>query len=81
LVLAIRRLTAYMVEEFGLSNIEDTNDGIIFEPVESSLHLDTLKWKFPSKITIDFLAKYYEKKDDFAKCIIIKNALKQIKHV
>ena len=27
------------------------------------------------------MLKYYEKKDDFAKCIIINNALKQIKHV
>ena len=57
LVLAVRRLTEYMVREFGLNNIEDANDGIIFEPTESSLRLDTLKWKFPSKVTIDLQMK------------------------
>jgi mRNA capping enzyme len=57
LVLAIRQLTEYMVREFGLNQIEDANDGIIFEPIESNLHLDTLKWKFPSKVTIDLQMK------------------------
>ena len=57
LILAIRKLTEYMVNEFGLTRVEQTNDGIIFEPQEASLHLDTLKWKFPSNVTVDLQLK------------------------
>ena len=47
------------------SGVEFYNDGIIFQH-NGGLVLDkniipSLKWKFPSKITIDFLAKYYTK--------------------
>ncbi len=70
----------YMTETYGLntnlpnfieleeSGVEYYNDGLIFQYNGGLVGLKniipSLKWKFPSKITIDFLAKYYEKKDD-----------------
>ncbi len=70
----------YMTETYGLnvelpnfmeleeSGVEYYNDGIIFQYngalVGIKNIMPSLKWKFPSKITIDFLAKYYEKKND-----------------
>ena len=70
----------YMTETYGLnvvlpnfmemeeSGVEYYNDGLIFQhngPLIGIKNIiPSLKWKFPSKITIDFLAKYYEKKDD-----------------
>jgi len=70
----------FMTETYGLntvlpnyieleeSGVEYYNDGIIFQyngPLIGTKNIiPSLKWKFPSKITIDFLAKHYEKKGD-----------------
>ena len=51
------------------SNVEKYNDGIILQyngglissNKNKKMIIPSLKWKFPSKITIDFLAKYFEK--------------------
>lgn len=61
----------YMAETYGLhkihgeSAVEYYNDGIILQ-YNGSLRpsnkriVSSLKWKFPSKITIDFLARFYK---------------------
>jgi len=53
----------YMAETYGLHSVEDHNDGVIlqyngeYRPSNKKI-VPSLKWKFPSKITIDFLAKW-----------------------
>jgi hypothetical protein len=61
LVGSIQKMLFYMGTEYGLNGMEEENDGIILEPIESSLSLPTLKWKFPSKVSIDFKMKKQSK--------------------
>ncbi len=50
----IYNVVNYMNEKFGI-NAVDVNDGIIFQPIGDTEDRRAIKWKFYSKITIDFL--------------------------
>jgi SAM-dependent methyltransferase len=47
----------YMNMRYDIDKLIDYNDGIIFQPIGSYNESHILKWKFPSKVTIDFLLK------------------------
>lgn len=50
-----------MSERYDVFDLVDYNDGIIFQPLGPYTKSAALKWKFPSKVTIDFLfRKDYE---------------------
>jgi hypothetical protein len=53
-------VVSYMNSHYGEENLTDTNDGIIFQYNGSYNKFPSLKWKFYSKITIDFTAEKYE---------------------
>ena len=53
----------YMNTRYGMKNLLDNNDGIIFQSKQVFQNGSTLKWKFPSKVTIDFTLKYRSKTD------------------
>lgn len=51
----VKRATQWMVENYGLYDCIKTNDGLIFEPLTvATREQPTLKWKFPSRVGIDF---------------------------
>ena len=53
-----------MSDRYDVFDLVDYNDGIIFQPVGPYTQSPALKWKFPSKVTIDFLfKKSYESAD------------------
>jgi hypothetical protein len=59
---SISEIVRYMWTKFNtIENVEEMNDGIIFQPVNTKYAKDTnnpiLKWKFPEKVSIDFLIK------------------------
>ena len=50
----------YTTTRYGLFDISKSNDGFIFEPLQplyNGRHVPTLKWKFPTHISIDFRLK------------------------
>jgi SAM-dependent methyltransferase len=47
----------YMNTRYDVDKLIDYNDGIIFQPNGGYNESHILKWKFPSKVTIDFLLK------------------------
>ncbi len=50
-----------MSNRYDVFDLVDYNDGIIFQPLGPYSRAPALKWKFPSKVTIDFLfRKDYE---------------------
>ncbi len=50
-----------MSDRYDVFDLVDYNDGIIFQPLGPYSRAPALKWKFPSKVTIDFLfRKDYE---------------------
>lgn len=50
-----------MSDRYDVFDLVDYNDGIIFQPLGPYSKAPALKWKFPSKVTIDFLfRKDYE---------------------
>ncbi len=49
----IKDCIEYMSRQFGMFDIDKHNDGIILEPLNRSDNLNTLKWKFPEKVSID----------------------------
>jgi hypothetical protein len=50
-----------MSDRYDVFDLVDYNDGIIFQPLGPYNMAPALKWKFPSKVTIDFLfRKEYE---------------------
>lgn len=55
----ITQTVKWMFEQYG-EDLVELNDGIIFQPnvywLSSNKQSSVLKWKFPSKISIDFLA-------------------------
>ena len=52
----VHETVQYMAGRYGIDNVVDVNDGIIFQPEEQAQNVKRiLKWKFPSKITIDFV--------------------------
>ena len=56
----------YMNVRYGMKKLLDNNDGIIFQSkgdYSTKTVNCTLKWKFPSKVTIDFTLKYKSKTD------------------
>ncbi len=46
-----------MNRRYGFKNLIKYNDGIIFQHISSYTSSPAIKWKFPSKVTIDFLFK------------------------
>lgn len=66
-----------------ISDYEDAAINLVFD-ITSKNNFTNWSEKASKNDKIDIAEKmlcYYEKKNDFAKCIIIKNAIKQIKHV
>lgn len=59
---SLKSIVKYMWSTFGdITNVEEMNDGIIFQPYTGKYAKDIakpiLKWKFPEKVTIDFQIK------------------------
>lgn len=59
---SIQKIVKLMWSTFKtIQNVEEMNDGIIFQPIHTSYFKDVnkpiLKWKFPEKVSIDFLVK------------------------
>lgn len=44
----------WMADNYGALDCNSTNDGLVFEPLAGGASLPTLKWKFPSTVSIDF---------------------------
>lgn len=66
-----------------ISDYEDAAINLVFD-ITSKNNFTNWSEKASKNDKIDIAEKmlsYYEKKNDFAKCIIIKNAIKQIRHV
>jgi hypothetical protein len=58
---AMKSVVNRMSDRYDVFDLVDYNDGIIFQPLGPYMKEPALKWKFPSKVTIDFLfRKEYE---------------------
>ena len=58
---SIKNVVNKMSDRYDVVNLVEYNDGIIFQPLGPYTRAPALKWKFPSKVTIDFLfRKEYE---------------------
>ncbi len=61
---SIKTIINSMSDRYDVFDLVDYNDGIIFQPLGPYTLSPALKWKFPSKVTIDFLfKKSYENED------------------
>jgi hypothetical protein len=52
---SVKNVVNKMSDRYDVFDLVDYNDGIIFQPLGPYNKAPALKWKFPSKVTIDFL--------------------------
>ena len=62
---SIKNVVNKMSDRYDVFDLVDYNDGIIFQPLGPYTKAPALKWKFPSKVTIDFLFRKEYENDDY----------------